>query len=140
MADRLDAALGIHAQALKLRGQRMQVLASNIANADTPGYKARDLDFKAALRSAAAQGAGHGGVDAPRTTHAMHIADPAVAGLDEGSAFRVFRQPLQASLDGNTVDVQQEHAAFGQAAIEYQASLNFLEGKVKSLMTALTGE
>lgn len=135
MADKLDAALGIHPQALKLRGQRLQVLASNIANADTPGYKARDLDFQAAMRAAA----GRLGVDAPKTTHAMHIADPDLPSGNAGAA-RIYRTPLQASLDGNTVDAQQEHAAFGQAAIEYQASLNFLEGKVKALMTALTGE
>lgn len=135
MADKLDAAFGIHPQALKLRSQRLQVLASNIANADTPGFKARDLDFQAALRAAA----GRPGVDAPLTTHNRHIADPSNAGgaADGG---RYYRTPLQPSLDGNTVDPQLEHAAFGQAALEYQATLSFMEGKVRSLMTAITGE
>ena len=135
MADRLDAAFGIHPQALKLRGQRLQMWASNIANADTPGYKARDLDFQAALRAAA----GRPGDDAPHTTHLRHIADPSLAG-GEANGARYYRTPLQPSLDGNTVDPQLEHAAFGQAALEYQATLSFMEGKVRSLMTAITGE
>lgn len=126
---------GIHAEALALRSQRLELIASNIANADTPGFKARDLDFQAAL-AAAQSGAAPERLAA---TDAAHLpAGAAVAGAPGGLA--VYRTPTQPSLDGNTVDAQREHAAFAQAALEYQASLQFVEGRVRTLMTAITGE
>lgn len=127
----LDSALGIHAQALLLRSRRAELLAENIANADTPGYKARDLDFKQAL-SSAQQGA------ALRVTQPDHIQPSAVAGVN--GVQTGYRNPLQPSLDGNTVDMQVEQAAFARNAVDYQTSLTFLSGRIRTLMTAIKGD
>jgi len=123
--------LGLHAQAMPLREQRMKLIASNLTNADTPGYKAQDLDFDAALRSAQGQ-AGNGLM---RTTHEQHHA--LNAGLNP---FQIERTGMQPSIDGNTVDPDQERAAYGRAALEYRASLSFVEAKVRSMLTAITGQ
>lgn len=127
----IDAQLGIHADALRVRARRTELLASNIANADTPNYKARDLDFRAALEQA--RGAQS---SALRTTHASHISTAALGGALEVG----YRVPYQASLDGNTVDSQQEQAAFAENSVRYQATLTFLNAKVNSLRGALKGE
>jgi len=126
-----DSALGIHAKALEVRGQRTELLASNIANADTPGYKARDIDFRAALSSAGGQIR-----TGMRGTNERHI----VTGNDAGSTSLLYRVPLHPSLDGNTVDGQLEKAAFAENALRYQASLTFLDRKFKGLISALKGE
>ncbi|MGN7725603.1 flagellar basal body rod protein FlgB [Luteimonas sp. 22616] len=116
--------LGIHGTALVLREQRLQLLSANIANADTPNYKAQDLDFNSALHAALQPGAGAGG-DA----------------LDAAAASaRYVRAATQPSLDGNTVDGDRENAAFAQASLEYRASLSFVESKVRSMLTAITGQ
>jgi flagellar basal-body rod protein FlgB len=133
----LDAYLGVHADALKIRGQRTEVLARNLANADTPGYKSRDLDFKAAL----AQASG-GGPDAPvqlTTTHANQIATP-IDASGESVANLKYRVPLAPALDGNTVDVQMEQANFAQNSVSFQATLSFLNARFRGLMTAITGQ
>lgn len=109
---------GIHADALALRQKRMEVLASNIANAATPNYKARDVDFRAALDLIS---------DGQET-------DRAVA-----SAMR-FRTPLQPSLDGNTVEAGTEQMAFAENAMAYRSSLSFLQGKISTISKALRGE
>ena len=132
----LDTYLGVHTQALKLREQRTELLARNLANADTPGYKAQDLDFRAALAaSSAAPGA-------LKATQAQHIGGAGEAGLEAGStsAFLKYRTPLAPSLDGNTVDAQLEQSAFAENAVRYQATLQFLSSKFRSLMTAITGQ
>ncbi|MFD0739012.1 flagellar basal body rod protein FlgB [Lysobacter koreensis] len=116
--------LGIHGTALALREQRLQLLAGNIANADTPHYQAQDLDFNAALRAALQPRAAIGG-DA--------------IGAAAGSA-RYARASSQPSLDGNTVDGDRENALFAQATLEYRASLSFVESKVRSMLTAITGQ
>jgi len=130
----LDHYLGIHPAALKLRTQRTELIANNLANADTPNFKARDLDFRRVLANAA------GVASAPvmRVTDGRHIA----AGVDaaSGAGQQLYRMPLAPSLDGNTVDAQLEQAAFAENAVRYQASLNFLSGKFRSLMTAITGQ
>jgi flagellar basal-body rod protein FlgB len=136
MAGPLDAMFGIHADALAVRGQRLELIASNIANADTPGFKARDLDFARAL-AAVQSGTAPGRLAA---TDPAHIAAGAGAPAVALGGPTVYRTPTQPSLDGNTVDAQREHAAFAQAALEYQASLRFVEGKVRTLLTAITGE
>ena len=128
-----DPLFGVHAAALSLGRQRMDVLASNLANADTPHYLARDIDFERALAAQTAV------ADASRlaTSDAGHLA----VGTDgAGSAGEVWRVPMQAARDGNTVDAQIEQAQFADAALRYQASLNFLDGRVRSLMTAITGQ
>jgi flagellar basal-body rod protein FlgB len=128
----LDSALGVHAQALQLRSRRAELLAENLANSDTPGYKARDVDFKQAL------GAARSNAEALKTTQPGHI-QPGAAN-PAGVARTGFRNPLQPSLDGNTVDVQVEQAAFARNAVDYQASLSFLSGRIRTLLTAIRGE
>lgn len=126
-----DSIFGIHEHALKVHAQRAQVLAANLANADTPGYKARDFDFKQVLAS---QSAGQG--VQMRATHARHVSSS--QGV-VSSAQMQYRNPQQASLDGNTVEVEREQVEHAANALRYQASLRFLEGKIKSIKTALTG-
>jgi flagellar basal-body rod protein FlgB len=133
MAFNLNTYLGLDAAALNLQSKRMEVIADNLANADTPGYKARDIDFRAAM----AQAGGAGGAVKLSTTSAGHIStDPATA----ADASLKYRVPLAPSLDGNTVDAQQEQAAFADNTVRYQATLSFLSGRFKSLMTAITGQ
>jgi len=127
----LDSALGVHAQALQLRSRRAELLAENLANADTPGYKARDVDFKQALGSAQQAGA-------LKVTQPHHIQPGAVNGAN--SIQTGYRNPLQPSLDGNTVDVQVEQAAFARNAVDYQTSLTFLSGRIRTLLTAIRGD
>lgn len=131
MAFNLDNIFGIHEKALQLRGQRTKVLAENIANADTPNYKARDLDFNAALKQA--QNDNY----QLKATHKGHIGS-GNAGLSR--AEMLYRIPLQPSLDGNTVDSHVEQAKFSENAIEYQASITFLNGRIKGLLSAIRGE
>lgn len=131
----LDTYLGVHATALKLRSQRTEVLAANLANADTPNYKARDIDFKSAL--AAAGGDRASGVHLA-TTRAGHIGAATVNGTP--SPDLKYRTPLAPSLDGNTVDTQLEQAAFAENSVRYQATLTFLSAKFRGLMTAITGQ
>jgi flagellar basal-body rod protein FlgB len=127
---RNDPVFGIHGYALALRSQRMQVLASNLANADTPGFKARDLDFQELL-------AGEGGHPLPlAVSNAVHIAVGAEGGLGAAAKYRV---PLQPSLDGNTVDAQMDQARFAENALAYQVSLTFVNSRLGSLLTAITG-
>ena len=106
--DLIDQSFGIHGKALEVRGQRLDLLASNIANAATPGFKARDLDFRAALAGAA---------DAVR-----------------------FRVPLTSSLDGNTVELATEQAAFAENAVGYSATLSFIRGRLDTITRALKGD
>lgn len=132
MTSKIDQAFGIHAQALKLYGQRAETLAANMANADTPGYKARDIDFKSVLNGVV-------GGDATMTrSNARHIAPD--ANLVTGAERLMYRVPLQPSADGNTVDVQAEQAQFTQNAVRHQASFTFLDGTIKNLLSAIRGE
>ncbi len=128
-----DPLFGIHAQALQLQRQRMELIAGNLANADTPGFKARDLDFRQVL--AAAQSGG----DLQRT-HAQHFSTAGGDGAPNPLSGPQYRVPLQPSADGNTVDVQIEQSQFADAALRYQASLGFVDSRMKSLMAALTGQ
>ena len=134
MSNSIDQALKFQQTALNLRAQRSQLLASNIANADTPRFKARDIDFKQALASA------QGEAGPLVTTQANHVGG-INAGVDAAQGTRaLYRTPLQPSLDGNTVDVATEQAAFGENSNRYLASLTFLNGRIRGLMTALRGE
>jgi flagellar basal-body rod protein FlgB len=132
MALNLDTYLGVHADALKLQSKRMEVLADNLANVDTPNYKARDIDFRSAMATAA-------GADSSvqlATTNPGHLStDPTT----QANVNLKYRVPLAPSLDGNTVDAQQEQSAFADNTVRYQATLAFLSGRIKSLMTAITG-
>ncbi len=131
-----EKAFSIHDDAMILRARRSSILASNIANTDTPNYKARDIDFKSVLRS----------IGKPEiadrlnlaSTHRNHMAisNSALPG-DSGIQ---YRNPLHASLDGNTVDSHVEQARFAENALQYQTSFTFLNGKIQGLINALKGE
>jgi len=123
---------GVHADALSLRQQRMQMIASNLANSDTPHYQARDIDFAGALQEAT-RGSSSAGL--------ARTADAHLDGTDSLSVkHQTFRVSTQASLDGNTVDTDRESASFARAALEYRASLGFVEERVRTLLTAITGQ
>ena len=134
----LDKHFAVHASALRLSALRSELLARNLANADTPQYKATDIDFQKAL----SQALGESAAGTLRTTRSLHLAGANAAGDGVGGARVEFveRQPLTPSLDGNTVDVSMEQAEFAKNAIRYQASLNFLNSQMRGLMTAITGQ
>ena len=128
----IDTVFGVSPDVLALRSRRTELIANNIANADTPHYKAVDLDFSSALAQA------RGGLSsALQQTNPQHISGAGSTGL--GADVR-YRMPIQPSLDGNTVEIDREHMAFMDNAIRYQASLNFLNGRIQGLLTALRGE
>ncbi|MBR9805155.1 flagellar basal body rod protein FlgB [bacterium] len=132
-----DAALGFHEQSLLFRTRRASVLANNIANADTPQFKARDMAFPAALRLAGMQSSS---ALRMKTTHSMHSASGENLSLNgEGEAL-LYRVPSQQGIDGNTVDANEEVAAFTQNAIDFAASFRFLNGRFKGLSKAIRGE
>ncbi|MEO0444281.1 MAG: flagellar basal body rod protein FlgB [Pseudomonadota bacterium] len=133
MALSFDRALGIHQQALQVRTQRAQVLANNLANVDTPNYKARDVDFKSILRGEAQAQSLSTSVNA---THAKHFAGQRIH-QDTGTLYRIPQQP---SIDGNTVEEQVEHSAFMENNMAFQASFTFLNSKFKGLLRAVKGE
>ncbi len=134
----MDKIMGLGQQALALHSRRSEVLASNLANADTPGYKARDIDFKAALQQA------KGDTQGARllTTNPRHMGSSGAnpGGIDDLIGELKFRTPSQPSLDGNTVDPLREKAAFMENALLYQTNLRFLSGKIKGIKSALKGE
>ncbi|MFA7603732.1 MAG: flagellar basal body rod protein FlgB [Novosphingobium sp.] len=113
-----DGLFGIHAAALELRSQRMGLITSNIANAATPGYKARDIDFAAALKAKV------GGMDTGKAT----------------AAATLYRVPVMPSLDGNTVELPTEQIAFTENAVAYSATLSFIRGRVDTITRALKGD
>lgn len=136
----LDSLFGVHPAALEFQRQRMEVLASNIANADTPGYQAKDLDFNKVLEQVAQSAAAPTPTNTgPAVTNPSHI--PLDGGItqDMQKAATVYRVATQPSADGNTVDVQTEQAAYAESALHYQASMSFIDYRLKSLMTAITG-
>ena len=130
MAINFEKALGIHPQALALREKRSEVLASNLANADTPNYKARDLDFQSVLKQSMPENT------VLERTRPGHVAPPDML----LGAQLLYRNPNQASLDGNTVEANVEQAKYAENAVQYQASLSFLNGRIAGLMTAIRGE
>jgi flagellar basal-body rod protein FlgB len=126
----LDNLFGMHTQALALWQKRAEVLSSNLANADTPGYLARDIDFRKVL-------SGTSGAQAAlplSTTSADQIQSVASGGMPLS-----YRIPTQPSMDGNTVDTQVEEAAFASNSVHYQASLSFITAQIQMLRTAITG-
>ena len=119
MIDKLDDTFRFHQQALELRSFRQQLLASNIANADTPGYQARDIDFASTLQAAMGGQAQATGVVPERQV--------------------LYRTPTQPSVDGNTVEMDAERARFADNAVRMEASLTFLNGQIKTLLAAIQG-
>lgn len=133
MSISFDAALGVHESAFKLRAQRAEVLADNMANVDTPNYKAKDIDFRQAL----ARQSGEGGDFGVATTNARHIR---AGGGELDNPDMRYRVPHQPSIDGNTVEEQIEHAEFMKNSLDYQASFTFLNSRFQGLTSALRGE
>ena len=134
MLGRIDDYFRNQESALKLRGYRQEVLASNIANADTPNYKARDLDFKSAYEAARSNTL----KPTIATTDARHL-QPATT-IDLFAPGLQFRNEQQPSIDGNTVDMNTEMKEFTDNAIRYQAAVTFLTRRIESMKTALTGQ
>lgn len=130
----LDAHFKLHAESLKLSSRRSEMIARNLANAETPNYKASDLDFRKALKEALGEDGAEAGMTA---TSAGHLGGSRNVNLGN---YSINRSPLVESLDGNTVDVQAEQAAFAETSIRYQASLNFVNSQLRGLMTAITGQ
>lgn len=133
MIDRISADLQFYQTALSVRQERQEILASNIANADTPHYKARDFDFSSALQQAL-KGQQRLGDTRLSLTSERHI--PAQA-LSPDPKPLLYRVPVQASLDGNTVEMDVERMQFADNTLHYQSSINFLSQRIKGLMAAL---
>jgi flagellar basal-body rod protein FlgB len=135
MSGALDDYLRFHEVSLGLRAQRQQLLASNIANADTPNFKARDIDFNSALQSALS----HNGQTTPglAKTAASHISSSAETG--PGNSLLLYRSVQQGSVDGNTVDMDVERNQFADNAIRYEAGLTMISLQIKNLLAAIQG-
>lgn len=128
-----EKAFGVHEPALYTQSRRAQLLAANIANADTPKFKAKDINFNAALEQAMTYPKGSGPLN---STNARHIQPPSYRlGYEV-----LFRQPRQASIDGNTVETETEMSEYTENSVRYMASLRFLTGKIQSLKTAIKGQ
>lgn len=146
--NRLTDGLDFQARALALRAERQRVIAGNIANADTPGYVARELDFQGALQAATAGAArprlASGSAAPLATRHAAHIAQPvptaALASSPLGATTLSYAVSAQTNLDRNTVDMDRERASFADNAVKYEATLRFLNGTVKTQLSAITGQ
>jgi flagellar basal-body rod protein FlgB len=142
MIGKLDEALRFQQAALSLRAERQQALASNIANADTPNYKARDVDFSSAFKDALARGTSPtspaAAPDALARTAPAHLPGVA-AGITASGAPLLYRTVGQGNVDGNTVDMDVERNQFADNALRYEAGVTFVSGQIKSLLTAITG-
>jgi flagellar basal-body rod protein FlgB len=134
MLNRLTDSLDFNAQALTLRSERQRLISSNIANADTPGYVARDMNFAQALK--AATGGAGGGVSLA-TGHGAHLGGTAAA---RAEANLVYATPSQTNLDRNTVDMDRERANFADNSVRYEATLRFINGNVRTVLSAITGQ
>ena len=133
MMSKLDQAFNFHQQVMNLRTERQQLIASNIANADTPNYKARDIDFGKSLQTAlSARGMQNGGLSMARTT-GQHLAGSSAM----PSRDLMYRNEYQSSVDGNTVEMDVERANFSDNAIRYEASVNFVTSRFKGLLDAM---
>lgn len=126
----LDNMMGLQQQTLQLKARRLEVISQNIANADTPNYKARDIDFKAVLGAAQQQ---ETAMDATKSGHYAFGQELSPDGMR-------FRTPFSTSFDGNTVEMSLEQAQYGKAAGDYQATLNFLQSRIGGIRKALKGE
>jgi flagellar basal-body rod protein FlgB len=126
MIPKLTASFDFHSQALSLRAERQRVIASNIANADTPGYQARDFDFAAALRAATGSASTGEG-----------IASSVMSRTGRPTPELRYAQPAQTNLDSNTVDMDRERAAFMENAVKYESTLRFINGNVRNMLDAM---
>lgn len=139
MALDINTQFDLHTRVLGLANQRLELLADNVANADTPNYKARDIDFRQAMENAGqpgGQNAALGGDLPMAATRANHLQ---VGGAGANTTAPLYRVPEQPSLDGNTVDSQKENAAIADTSVRYQATLTFLNSRIRGLRDAITG-
>jgi flagellar basal-body rod protein FlgB len=134
MLNRLTDTLEFHGQALALRSERQRLIASNIANADTPGYVARDIQFSQALQEATA------GLNQAGTMSASQAGHMAGQSPSSSEARLVYAMPSQTNLDRNTVDMDRERANFVDNSVKYEATLRFINGNVRTMLTAITGQ
>lgn len=130
MIDKLDSTLRFHQEALNLRARRQEVLSTNIAHADTPGYKARDFDFSSSLTQAVERGRSAMPMAATSSRHLQSGAQGAA------EADLLYRTPTQSSLDGNTVEMDVERVNFADNTMRYEANLSLLGSKIKTLLSA----
>jgi len=135
MAISFDNALGIHEQALYLRSRRAEVLANNLANVDTPNFKARDVDFSSLLNQATKALGQQGSAAEPRHTNERHLSLS-----DNSDGDLLYRTPSQPAIDGNTVEEHAEMARFAKNGQDFEASLYFLNSKFRGLQTAIRGD
>lgn len=146
MLDRLTDSLNFQAQALTLRSERQRIIASNIANADTPGYQARDMDFAQALKEATGTSGSTSGTSSTPALAAtqpghMSTASLAASGAAGGAGKQLlYATPSQTNLDRNTVDMDRERASFADNTVRYEATLRFINGGVKTMLSAITGQ
>lgn len=144
MIDQLESSLNFHQQALGLRQARHEVLSANIANADTPNYKARDIDFASELKKAVESGqreqSGNGGGLALSRTSANHLKGQGPAPSGGSNTDLLYRTPSQPSLDGNTVEMDRERSQFADNAVRYQAGLTIMNNRIQGLKTAMQPE
>lgn len=143
MINKLDAALNFHQTALRVRNQRQELLASNIANADTPQYKARDIDFQSAMKAALQPNATAGTAttnSALQQTNAGHMNGTGGSDYVSGASDPLFRSVVQGSADGNTVDMDVERNAYVDNGIRYEASLTMIGGQIKKMLSAINGQ
>jgi flagellar basal-body rod protein FlgB len=155
MIKQLDAAMSFHENALRVRGKRQEIIAANIANADTPKYKARDMDFKSVMQQslgnttnpaqispAALNAEAFRNASSLLKTSSAHLeGTPTSANLfGNATADALYRPIVQGSVDGNTVDMDVERNAFADNALRYEASVNMISGQIKKMLTAITGQ
>ena len=134
MLNRLTSSIDFHGQALSLRAERQRLIASNIANADTPGYVARDIDFAKALREATGSSGSAPGL---HTTQRQHLAGQVGARSESGL---LYATPSQNQIDRNTVDMDRERANFVDNSVKYEATLRFINGGVRTMLDAIRGQ
>ena len=134
MLNRLTDTLDFQAQALSLRSERQRLIASNIANADTPGYVAREMNFAQALRAA---------TGSLQPAAALAVSQPGHIGAGDASARTgdlSYATAAQTNLDRNTVDMDRERASFADNSVKYEATLRFINGNVRTVLSAITGQ
>ncbi len=139
MLNKLDDTLSFHQTALRVRGQRQELIAANIANADTPNYKARDIDFKTAMQSAVT-GISREAFNVAKTSVQHLDGTPSKGASNGASGEPLFRPIIQGSVDGNTVDMDVERNQFADNGIRYEASLTMINNQLKQMLAAIQGQ
>jgi flagellar basal-body rod protein FlgB len=140
MLTQMTSSLDFHSKALVLRAERQRVIASNIANADTPGYIARDVDFKEAMSEATGKANPAKSLSGTSLSNPRHIALTNLSGSLGGASQLAYTTQTQPSMDGNSVDLDRERANFVDNSVRYEATLRFINGSSKSILSAIQGQ